>query len=157
MTPSHVLLLALLIGILSGLRALTPIAVMAWGLHLGWLDLPRPYSLIGTIAGVVILSLAAIAELVNDKLPKTPARTAPPSVVIRCLLGAFAGACIAMAGMQSAIAGAGAGIVGALIGTFGGYEVRTRLVKALGTPDFPIAILEDLVTILGSLWVASRF
>jgi uncharacterized membrane protein len=157
MTPSHVLLLALLIGILSGLRALSPIAVTAWGAYLGWFNLPRPYSLIGTIAGVAILSLAAIGELVNDKLPKTPPRTAAPSVVIRCLLGAFAGACIAMAGMQSAIAGAGAGIVGALIGTFGGYQVRMRLVKALGTPDFPIAILEDLVTILGSLWVASRF
>ncbi|HXN65950.1 MAG TPA: DUF4126 family protein [Candidatus Acidoferrales bacterium] len=157
MTPSHVLLLALLIGILSGLRALSPIAVTAWGAYLGWFSLPRPYSLIGTIAGVAILSLAAIGELVNDKLPKTPPRTALPSVVIRCLSGAFAGACIAIAGMQSAIAGAGAGIVGALIGTFGGYQVRMRLVKALGTPDFPIAILEDLVTILGSLWVASRF
>jgi hypothetical protein len=30
-------------------------------------------------------------------------------------------------------------------------------VKALGTPDFVIALLEDLVTIGGSLWVVSRF
>ena len=136
MTTSHVLLLALLIGILSGLRALSPIAVTAWGAYLGWFSLPRPYSLIGTIAGVAILSLAAIGELVNDKLPKTPPRTALPSVVIRCLLGAFAGACIAIAGMQ-ARAGAGAGIVGALIGTFGGYQVRMRLVKVLGRRIFP--------------------
>jgi uncharacterized membrane protein len=49
------------------------------------------------------------------------------------------------------------GIAGALVGTFGGYQVRTRLVKALGTPDFAVALLEDLVTIGGSLWVVSQF
>jgi uncharacterized membrane protein len=49
------------------------------------------------------------------------------------------------------------GIVGALAGAYGGYQARTRLVKALGTPDFVIALLEDLVTIGGSLWVVSRF
>ena len=49
------------------------------------------------------------------------------------------------------------GIMGALAGTYGGYQARTRLVKALGTPDFVIALLEDLVTIAGSLGVVSRF
>jgi hypothetical protein len=29
--------------------------------------------------------------------------------------------------------------------------------EGLGTPDFVIALLEDLVTIGGSLWVVSRF
>jgi uncharacterized membrane protein len=49
------------------------------------------------------------------------------------------------------------GIAGGLVGCFGGYQLRTRLVKALGTPDFVIALLEDLVAIGGSLWVVSRF
>jgi uncharacterized membrane protein len=53
--------------------------------------------------------------------------------------------------------GAVLGIVGTLAGTYGGYQARSRLVKALGTPDFVIALLEDLVTIGGSLWVVSRF
>jgi uncharacterized membrane protein len=47
--------------------------------------------------------------------------------------------------------------MGALAGTYGGYQARTRLVKALGTPDFVIALLEDLVTIAGSLGVVARF
>jgi len=29
-------------------------------------------------------------------------------------------------------------------------------VRALGTPDFVIALLEDVVAILGSLWVVTR-
>jgi hypothetical protein len=32
---------------------------------------------------------------------------------------------------------------------------RPRLVKALGTPGFVIALLEDVVTIGGSLWVSN--
>ena len=60
-------------------------------------------------------------------------------------------------GGEGIVLGTVLGIVGALAGTYGGYQARTRLVKALGTPDFVIALLEDLVTIGGSLWVVSRF
>jgi uncharacterized membrane protein len=49
------------------------------------------------------------------------------------------------------------GVVGGIAGCFGGYQARTRLTKALGTPDFVVAVLEDLVAIGGSLWVVSRF
>jgi uncharacterized membrane protein len=49
------------------------------------------------------------------------------------------------------------GAVGGVVGCFGGYQARTRLVKALGTPDINVALLEDLVAIAGSLWVVSRF
>jgi hypothetical protein len=30
-------------------------------------------------------------------------------------------------------------------------------VKALGSPDFVIALVEDFITVGGSLWVVSRF
>jgi uncharacterized membrane protein len=60
--------------------------------------------------------------------------------------------------------GRGEGIVlGAVLGIIGcsraltANTTRTRLVKALETPDFMMALLEDLVTIGGSLWVVSRF
>ncbi|MGA9185331.1 MAG: hypothetical protein WBZ32_08545, partial [Candidatus Acidiferrales bacterium] len=66
-------------------------------------------------------------------------------------------AAVAMAGAQAVMAGAALGIVGALIGTFGGYQARTRLVRALGMPGYVVAVLEDLLTIGGSLWVVSRF
>lgn len=39
MTSSQVLLLALLIGVVSGLRSLTAPAVVAWGAHRNWLNL----------------------------------------------------------------------------------------------------------------------
>jgi uncharacterized membrane protein len=48
------------------------------------------------------------------------------------------------------------GIVGALAGTFGGYQARTGLVKALGTRDLYIALLEDAVTIAASFFLVSH-
>jgi uncharacterized membrane protein len=152
-----ILLLAFLIGLLTGLRSLTPVAVTAWATHLGWLKLSRSLAWLGTTVGVAFFTLLALVELVADKLPKTPARTAPPGLIARILLGGLAGACIAVAGGQTAIVGAGLGAVGGIVGAYGGYQVRIQLVKALGTPDIVVAIVEDLVTIGCSLWIVSRF
>jgi uncharacterized membrane protein len=157
MAPTQVLLVAFLIGFFTGLRCLTPTAVTAWATHSGWLKVPSPLSWIGATTPAVIFTLLALVELVTDKLPKTPSRTAPPGLIARILLGALSGACVASAGGERIVLGAVLGIMGAFAGTYAGYQARTRLVKALGTPDFVIALLEDLVTIAGSLGVVSRF
>ena len=156
MNSSHVLLFAVLIGVACGLRALTPPACTAWAGHLGWIALRSPLAWLGTLPAAIIFTLLALGEIVNDKLPKTPPRTAPPGLIARLLTGALTGASVAVAGGASLAVGAGCGVVGALIGTFGGYQIRTRLVKALGSPDFAIALLEDAVTIGGSLWLLSH-
>ena len=157
LTLPPALLLAFFIGFLVGLRSLTPAAATAWATHLGWIKLSRPLSLIGTTSAVAIFTLLALIELVADKLPQTPSRTAPPGLIGRVVMGALTGACVATAGGQGTMLGALLGVVGALAGTFGGYQARTQLVKSLGTPDFVIAVLEDLLTIGGSLWLVSRF
>ena len=157
MAPTQVLLFAFLMGFFTGLRSLTPTAVTAWAAHLRWLKGPSPLSWIGTMPTAVIFTLLALVELVTDKLPKTPSRTAPAGLIPRILLGALSGACVASAGGEGIVLGAVLGIVGALAGTYGGYQARSRLVKALGTPDFVIAPLEDIVTIGGSLFVVSWF
>jgi uncharacterized membrane protein len=72
-------------------------------------------------------------------------------------MGALTGACLASGGGQGIPAGALLGAVGGVLGCFGGYMARTRLVRALGVPDIYVALLEDLVTVAGSLWVVSRF
>lgn len=151
------LLLAFLIGVFAGLRALTPPAVTAWAVYLGWLRLERPLSLIGSMLSVAILTLLALAELVADKLPATPNRTAPPGLIARIVTGGLTGACIGASGDQGVLPGAMLGAVGGVVGCFGGYQARTRLVKALGTRDIYIAMLEDFFAIAGSLWVLSRF
>src|ERR1700758_3885725 len=87
-THALILLLALLIGVVAGLRSLTAPAVVAWAAYLGWIDLHGTWaSWLGNIIAVVIFSVLAVGELVNDKLPKTPARTAPPVFSARLIMG----------------------------------------------------------------------
>ena len=151
------ILLAFLIGFFAGLRALTPPALTAWAVSLGWLRLPRPLSLIGSKLSIMTLTLLGVVELVADKLPRTPNRTAAPGLIARIITGALTGACVVAGGAQGAVLGAMIGAVGGIVGCFGGYQARTWLVKALGTLDIYIALLEDLVAVAGSLWVVSRF
>jgi uncharacterized membrane protein len=152
-----ILFLAFLIGFFAGLRSLTAPAITAWGVYLGWLRLERPLSLIGSVPSLIILTLLAATELVADKLPKTPNRTALPPLIGRMVTGGIAGACVAVAGAQGVFPGAVLGVAGGLVGTFGGYQARTQLVKRLGIRDLYVALVEDLVAILGSLWIVSRF
>jgi uncharacterized membrane protein len=158
MSPTLVLLLAFLIGVVSGLRSLTAPAVVAWAAHRGWINLNHtPLHFMGSTAAVVIFTLFAVVELVADQLPSAPSRTAPPGLIARIVLGALCGAAIAVSGAQSIAMGAVLGATGGVAGAFGGYQVRTRLVKALKVPDFVIATLEDAVTIGAGLIIVSRF
>ena len=150
-------LLAFLIGIFAGLRSLTAPAIVAWAVHLGWLKLEGPLSFIGSLPSVVILTLLAVAELVGDKLPRTPNRTAPLGLIARLVTGGLSGACITAAGGQGVLVGALLGAIGGVAGCFGGYHARKKLVKALSTPDIYVALFEDFVAIAGCLWVVSRF
>src|SRR5215210_3324231 len=129
------LLFAFLIGLFAALRALTPPAAVAWAVHLGWLKLARPLSLIGSLPAVIILSLLAITEFIFDKLPNTPNRTAPPGLIARIVTGGFTGACVSLGGGKSALVGAGLGVLGSIVGCFGGYQARAQLVRFLRQPD----------------------
>jgi uncharacterized membrane protein len=158
MAPSLVLLLAFLIGVVCGLRSLTAPAIVAWAAHRGWIHLNHArLHFLGSTAAVVVFSLFAVVELVADQLPSAPSRTAPPGLIARIILGALCGAAIAVSGAQSLAIGALLGVAGGVAGAFGGYQVRTRLVKALKVPDFVIATLEDAVAIGAGLFIVTRF
>jgi uncharacterized membrane protein len=153
-THFYVLLLALLIGVVAGLRSLTAPAVVAWAALLHWINLNGTWaSWVGHPVTVAIITVLAVAELVGDKLPKTPSRTAPPGFAVRIVLGAFAGAVIGTAWGYT-WSGLGAGAIGAVLGTLGGYQARTRLVASHGH-DLSIALLEDAVAVLGGFAIAA--
>jgi uncharacterized membrane protein len=148
MTPTYTLALAAVIGIVAGLRSLTAPAAVSWGAHLGWLGLDgSPLSFMSSTAAVAILSVLALAELVADKLPRTPSRTRAGSLLGRILMGGLAGACLAVSSGVPLLAGAGLGSIGAVAGTFGGYEVRRKVVNDLGTRDLYVALIEDVIAV----------
>jgi uncharacterized membrane protein len=154
---ASVLLFALGIGIVAGLRTMTAPAVVAWAAHLGWLNLTGSYfAFMGSKWAVVLFTIAAVGEFVGDQLPKTPARTTAGPLAARIVMGALTGACVAVSGGASLMAGALLGAPGALIGAFAGYRARVGLVRSLGVPDFAIAIPEDLVAIGLALLMVRR-
>lgn len=153
MTLAVVLLLAVLIGVVAGLRAMTAPAVVAWAAQLGWIDLSDTWaSWVDSPITVAIFSVLAIGELITDQLPKTPSRKSPPQFGTRLILGGLAGAVIGAEWGYSWGALA-AGVVGAVLGTLGGYEARKRLVAANGGHDLPIALTEDAIAVGGGFLI----
>src|ERR1700722_19910880 len=141
---------AFLIGVIAGLRSMTAPAAVSWAARLGWLHLENTWlAFLGFAATPYIFSVPAIGELIADKLPKTPSRKAPPGFIARIVTGGLSGAAIG-ATSASWVVGLVAGAIGAVAGTLGGYEFRSRLVKAIGGKDLPIALLEDALAIGGS-------
>src|SRR5262249_47605215 len=158
MDTTSVFAIAFAIGVIAGLRTFTAPMVVSWAACLKWLHLEGTWAaFLGYAATPYIMTVIALAELVGDKLPKTPSRKTPGPFVGRVLFGAFSGAAICSGAPQSLIVGALLGALGGVAGTLGGYEFRTRLVKALNVPDIVIALLEDAIAIGGGLFLVSRF
>jgi len=158
MSMGFVLLLTFGIGVVSGLRTFTGIAAVAWGAHLGWINLSgSPLAFMGSTWALVLFSILALLEYVADQLPSTGARTAPGPLGARLIFGMLAGACLAVAGAASIWVGVIAAAVGALVGAFGGYQARVGLVRALKVPDIVVGIPEDLFAICLGLFIVSRF
>jgi uncharacterized membrane protein len=150
-----ILILAFLIGIISGLRAIMGVAIASWGAGLGWFSLAgTPLNFMSSAITRWIFTLAEIGELINDKLPKTPSRKVPPQFIARVVMGALAGATLGAA-HDALLGGLIAGAIGAVVGTLGGAAARGALAKAFGR-DLPAALLEDAVALLGALFIVSR-
>jgi uncharacterized membrane protein len=137
---------AFLIGTASGLRALIGLAAVSWAARYGILRLDHTWlAFLGYAFTPYILTLIAIGELVNDKLPKTPSRLIPPQFVTRIVMSALCGLAIGTPG-SGMIIGLVAGIVGAVAGTFGGAKARSLLARTFGR-DLPAALIEDAVAL----------
>ncbi|CAN7478290.1 DUF4126 family protein [Neorhizobium tomejilense] len=142
-------ILALLIGIVAGLRAMTAPAAIAWAAYLGWLNLSGSWlAFMGTIWAVGIFTILAVVELVTDQLPSTPSRKVPQQFGARLIMGALTGAAIGTP-YGGWIVGLIAGIIGAAIGTYGGAAVRAKLAASFGK-DPPAAFIEDAVAIVAA-------
>ena len=151
------LALALVIGFVAGLRSMTAPAAVSWAACYGWLQLHgTPVHFMGPSVAVAIFPVAALAEFVADKLPRTPNRTSAGPLIGRILLGGLAGAALTCAAGESLVVGAVLGGAGAVLGAFTGYHVRRRLVNHVGVKDLVVAVSEDVLAVVLAYLVVSR-
>jgi uncharacterized membrane protein len=142
--------LALLMGVVAGLRAMTAPAAVSWAASCGRLSLGGSWlAFLGRAWMPWIFTALAVAELVTDQLPTTPSRKVPIQFGTRIVSGALCGAALGQAG-GAPIVGLLAGAIGAVIGTLGGSAARARLAASFKS-DRPAAFLEDAVAIGGAL------
>ena len=151
----HLIVLALLIGIIAGLRAFTAPAAVSWAAKFGTLQLAGTHlAFLGATVTTWIITALALFELVNDQNPKTPSRKVPPQFAARVVMGGFSGAAIGLA-LGNLWIGFFCGAAGAVIGTLGGAAVRGKLAAAFGK-DLPAGLLEDAIAILGAYLIVSH-
>jgi len=147
-------LLAALIGIVAGLRAMMAPAAVAWAAYLVWFDVSQTtLAFMGYRWTPWIFTVLAIGELITDQLPSTPSRKVPMQFGARIVAGGLSGAVLGADG-GSLLVGLVAGAVGAVIGTFAGAALRTRLAVSFGG-DLPAALIEDIVAVGAALLIVA--
>ena len=152
-----VLLLCFLIGCVAGLRSMMAPAIVCAAAYLQWVHLEgTPLGFMTSRVTLSVFTFLAICELIMDKLPQTPPRTAPMGLIARAITGGLSGAALAVSGGKSMAVGLLLGLIGGVAGAFAGYEIRKGLVTQMNLPDFVVAVVEDLLAISGGLFVTSR-
>src|ERR1700722_18646143 len=142
-----------LLGLATGLRTMTPMAVLCWFAYLGYLPVQGTWaSWTARLTAAIVFSVFALGEYIGDKLPQTPNRIAPPLLLGRLAFGGFIGAITATAMTGPGIEGVLLGVVGAVLGTFAGFMVRRELVRRLGCADWPVALAEDLIAVASAFF-----
>jgi uncharacterized membrane protein len=151
-----VLAVAIGLGAIAGLRSMTAPAVIVWAARFGWIAWHGSWlGFFGSAWALYLFTLLAVAELVADKLPSTPNRTMPGSLVVRALSGGLCGAAICASADQSVALGAILAAVASIAGAFAGYQARHRLTAQFPGAAIGIALLEDAIAVGGGFLIVS--
>jgi uncharacterized membrane protein len=142
--------LALILGIVAGLRTMTAPAAASWAAHLGLISVSGTWlSFMGHAITPWVFTVLALGEFVADQLPTTPSRKVPVQFGGRLVSGALCGATVGI-GAGNWLIGAIIGVIGAVIGTLGGAAARAHMAAAF-RKDRPAALIEDAVAIAGAI------
>jgi uncharacterized membrane protein len=134
-----------LLGLVTGMRTFTAMAVLCWFAYAGHLSVDDNWAAwSGKLVTAIIFTLLAVTEYFGDKLPKTPNRTAPLPLIARLVFAGLVGAIVAAGLDGSGVEGVILCVLGALVGAFASFLIRREIVTRLGSKDWPVALAEDL-------------
>lgn len=143
---------------ISGLRLTSGPALLSRAASRDGISLAgTPFGFLGSRKVSTALQLMLLGELIGDKIPGAPSRTALKPLLGRAVSGAFVGAVLFASEDASeerplaarALIGAGSAVVAA----FAGERLRAAVVERTGVPDPLVGVAEDAVV----LATGSRF
>ena len=141
---------SILIGIVAGMRSLTPVAVISWAAQrTPQSEINLPGLLSSPRVSKVAFALAA-AELLGDKMRSAPARIITPGILARIATGAIAG--MAVAPPKGQRMGAVLGATAAVGAAYVSFGLRQRAIRKSG--QTATGLIEDAVAVGSALLVA---
>ena len=141
-----------LLGFITGMRTMTPMAVLCWFAYLGYLPVQGTWAWwCAKLSVAIALTVLAILEYTADKLYLSPRPTRPAVLMIRFFLGGLVGAILAAGLNASGVEGTILGVLGALVGAFCAYELRHQLTRRLGCKTWHVTITEDIFAVASAI------
>jgi uncharacterized membrane protein len=140
---------ALALGAISGVRSLSGPAFVCHAASRGDLNLAgTPLAFLGSRFLSRALVIMELGELVVDKLPMAPSRTALPPLLGRAASGGLVGAAVFSSDGRRATTGAALGSAAAIFAALAGERLRALAVEKTGLPGLVVALAEDGIVFL---------
>jgi len=136
---NHLFWRAAAIGLATGARSMTPIAALARSDHSGLQALSSPW-------GRRLTAVAALGEIVTDKLPSTPSRLSPVPFAGRIAIGALAGHALARGHRASVVVPVLTAVAASVAASYAGAAWRANAARR--GLAVPAAIAEDGAAVL---------
>ena len=146
------MLRSILMGLVAGQRAMTPLSALAGAAQRGTLPYDNPEARLMArpliSAGGVVM---AAAEMAGDKMKTAPDRTVFLGLLARTISSGFAGATLAPPKRQ--LAGAALGVGAAITSSYAGLAVRKWAIRRWG--QTPTGFVEDAVVFAAANAIAN--
>ncbi len=144
------MLRSLLIGLVAGMRSMTPLAAVSLADRTGLLrSNSGPSGLLRHPAVVAGTTALAVGELFGDKMRSAPDRTVAPGIAARLVTGAIAGAAVAPRSQRPAAMAIGA--AAAVAASYVTFNLRMKALRRFGQTRS--GLVEDAITLLSALAV----
>ncbi len=144
---------------ISGVRSMAAPALLARAASRGDLSGLRstPFTYLGDDRAAWLLQALMVGEMIGDKTPFIPSRTAAGPLLGRALSGALVGSALFASRGRQTLSGALLGAASALAGVYTVDRLRSAATQGLGLPDPLFGLLEDGAILAGGSRLLRRF
>ncbi len=140
---------------ISGVRSMAAPALLARAIESGDVGGLRGTRLaaLGSANVSTLLQALMLGEMVMDKTPFLPARTAAGSLFGRVLSGALVGSALFISRQRPGAPGTLLGVLSAMAGVYAADRLRSATTQGLGLPDPIFGLIEDGLVLFGGSWL----